>query len=208
MSQTCRIKLLRFRGLSFNYLFIYFYLFADDNTDRNERNQSRHISCLPESVLKRKCHLQTCVHKRTHRYCCKWSTLHFTQASSLRYSRVDRKSDYDEWSWLLFEKSDCEIATYINVKLAWWRHWKALTANKFRCLFWEGPCEWAKNRLGVQARWNTRFHFFVAWFSDGSKSSGRVSEQKTSSNLKIKLTSQMSGEFTVICQWSHFRAAS
>ena len=113
------------------------------------------------------------------------------------WNRVDWKSDYDEWSWLLFEKSDCEIATYINVKLAWWRHWKALTANKFRCLFWKGPCEWAKNRLGVQARWNTHFHFFVAWFSDGSKSSGRVSEQKTSSNLKIKLTSQMSGEFTV-----------
>ena len=84
VSQTCRIKLLRFRGLPFNNLFIYFYLFADDSTDRNERNQSRHISCRPESVLKRKCHLQTCVHKRTHRDYCKWSTLHFTQASSLR----------------------------------------------------------------------------------------------------------------------------
>ena len=36
---------------------------------------------------------------------------------------------------------------------------------------------------------NTRFHFFVAWFSDGSKSSGGVSEWTTSSSLKIRLTS-------------------
>ena len=31
---------------------------------------------------------------------------------------------------------------------------------------------------------NTRFHFFVAWFSDGSKSSGRGSELTTSCRLK------------------------
>ena len=44
---------------------------------------------------------------------------------------------------------------------------------------------------------NTRFHFFIAWFWDGSKSSGGGSEQTTSSSLKIRLTSsQMSGEFT------------
>ena len=36
---------------------------------------------------------------------------------------------------------------------------------------------------------NTRFHFFVAWFSDGSKLSGRGSERTTSSSLKIRLTS-------------------
>ena len=44
---------------------------------------------------------------------------------------------------------------------------------------------------------NTRFHFFVAWFSDGSKSSGGVSERTTSSRLKIRRTStQMSRGFT------------
>ena len=45
---------------------------------------------------------------------------------------------------------------------------------------------------------STRFHFFVAWFSDGSKSSGGESEQMTSSHLKIRLTSlRMSRGFTL-----------
>ena len=44
---------------------------------------------------------------------------------------------------------------------------------------------------------NTRFHFFVAWFSDSSNSFGRASERTTSSRLKIRLTSsRMSGGLT------------
>ena len=54
-------------------------------------------------------------------------------------------------------------------------------------------------------RVNTHFHFFVAWFSDGSRSSGGQggSERMTSSHLKIMLTA---GDSHLICQWSHFRA--
>ena len=44
---------------------------------------------------------------------------------------------------------------------------------------------------------NTRFHFFVAWFSDGSKLSGGGREQTTLSRLKSRPTSLwMSAGFT------------
>ena len=43
---------------------------------------------------------------------------------------------------------------------------------------------------------NTHFHFLIAWFWDGSKSSGGGSEQTTSSRLKIRRTSLWGGGFT------------
>ena len=116
-------------------------------SDSTDRNRSGHISCQSESVLKRKCQICKCVTQD----CCKWSTLHFHR--QVAWNRVGWKSDYDEWSWLLFEKSDCKITTSVNVKLAWWCHWKALTANEFRRLFREGPWGRAEKRLGVQASW-------------------------------------------------------
>ena len=77
---------------------------------------------------------------------------HCISHRQVAWNRVNWKSDYDEWSGLLFEKSNCEIATSVNVKLAGWRHWTALTANEFRRLFRrEGPWERAEKRLGVQA---------------------------------------------------------
>ena len=78
---------------------------------------------------------------------------HCISHRQVAWNRVHWKSDYDEWSRLLFEKSDCEIATSVNVKLVWWRHWTVLTVNEFRCLFREGPWERAEKQLGVQAGW-------------------------------------------------------
>ena len=75
---------------------------------------------------------------------------HCISHRQVAWNRVNWKSDYDEWSWLLFEKSNCEIATFVNV--AGWRHWTALAANEFRRLFREGLWERAEKRLGVQAR--------------------------------------------------------
>ena len=44
---------------------------------------------------------------------------------------------------------------------------------------------------------NTSFHFFIVWFSDGSKSSRERGERTSSSRLKIRQTSlRMSGGFT------------
>ena len=95
------------------------------------------------SRIRPKRHLQTCVHDRTDRDCRKWSTLHYTQASSRELGWKEERLRRVE----LFRKSDHEIAT----SLAWWRHWTALMANEFRRQFREGPWERAKKRLGVQA---------------------------------------------------------
>ena len=57
-----------------------------------DRTRSGHVSCRPESMLWWKGHLQTCVHKRIHRDCCKWSTLHFTHSMQVACNRVDWKS--------------------------------------------------------------------------------------------------------------------
>ena len=68
---------------------------------------------------------------------------------------------------------------------------------------WRRPGESGDNHLILtslcfpRGRVNTRFPFFVVWFSDGSKSSRGVSDRTTSSRVKIRLTSsRMSGGFT------------
>ena len=90
-----RIKLLRFKGLSFKKRSLQMTVLTEVEADTFRVG---HNPCWSENGI-----CLTCVHKRTHR--------DWISHRQVAWNRVDWTSDYDEWSWLLFGKSDCEIAT-------------------------------------------------------------------------------------------------
>ena len=111
-------------------------VFTGDSTDKN---RSVHISC--------RCWSENAICKHVYTRGLIGIVVNEVQCISHRqvaWNRLNWKSDYDEWSWLLSKKS--EIALPLG-------HWTALWANEFRLQssVLEGPWERAEKRLGVQA---------------------------------------------------------
>ena len=88
------------------------------------------------------------VHERTYRDCFKWSTQRFTQVSSLTEDALKERI-----------RAVWKIATSVNVKLVWWRHWATLTA------FGSVSRERVEKRLGVQDK-SQLLIIFILYIND------------------------------------------